>query len=171
MRDYTIEEIREDHPKWADLLTFIEDNDLLRNGVLAKGADKSDRCLIMASMNSTIVGLLMFLIQPIGPEVDCPVLLNKEGVPLKEAKIRSFFVAEDLRGRGIGTGLQEEALVLAARMGAYQVRSRSEVSRKANYTIKLKLGYAASPEMWEDKDENHPEGIVKTPAFCFTKRV
>ena len=61
MQNHIIEEIREDHPQWPDLLTFLEDNDLLRNGVLAKGADKEDRCLIAASLNGSIVGLLMFL--------------------------------------------------------------------------------------------------------------
>ncbi len=165
--DFTIERIDEGHPRWTDLTAFIEAHGLSRNGVYA---EKSARCLLAASVEGRIVGFLMFLVQPIGPEVECPVLCDRNGKVLTEAKIRCFLVLEGCRGRGIGTALQREALVRAAEMGAYQVRSRSDVSRKANYAIKLKLGYAASPEITETRDDSSPGGVRRTQGYCFVKR-
>ena len=165
--DFTIEQIDEGHPRWTELAAFIEAHGLQRNGVYA---EKSSRCLLAASVGDRIAGFLMFLVQPIGPEAGCPVLHDRNGNALTEAKIRSFLVVERYRGRGIGTALQREALVRAADMGAYQVRSRSDVSRKANYAIKLKLGYAASPEITATNDDSKPDGIRRTQGYCFVKR-
>ena len=164
--DYTIEQIDEGHPRWAELTAFIEAHGLQRNGVYA---EKPARCLLTATVDERIVGFLMFLVQPIGPEVGCPVLRDRDGTVLTEAKIRSFLVIEGCRGKGIGTALQREALARAAAMGAYQVRSRSDVSRKANHAIKLKLGYAASPEITDARDDSKPGGIRRTQGYCFVK--
>ena len=169
--DFVIDQIDEPHARWQELRNFIDVNGLVRNGVFAEGADKSDRCLLAASSDGSIVGFLMFLVQTIGPEAGCPELLDRHGTPLVEAKIRSFLVLEEFRGEGIGTALQREAIVKAADMGAYQIRSRSDIDRVANYAIKLKLGYAASPETFETKDDAQPDGILRTQSFCFTKRL
>ena len=165
--DFTIEQIDEGHPRWTELTAFIEANELSRNGVYA---EKSARCLLAATLGDKIVGFLMFRVQPIGPEAGCPVLRDRNGIALTEAKIRSFLVVEGYRGKGIGTALQREALVRAADMGVYQVRSRSDVSRKANYAIKLKLGYAVSPEITDVKDDSKQGGIRRTQGYCFVKR-
>ena len=169
--DVSIEQIDEAHQRWVELTHLIEANGLVRNGVYAEGADKADRCLLAASVNREIVGFLMFLVQPIGPEAGCPVLFGRDGKPLTEAKIRSFFVIERQRGHGIGTALQREAIIRARAMGVYQVRSRSDISRKANYAIKLKLGYAATPEAEEVQDESNSGEIRHTYGYCFIKRI
>ena len=169
--DVSIEQIDEPHQKWNELNQFIEANGLVRNGVYAEGADKADRCLLAASVKREIIGFLMFLVQPIGPEVGCPMLFGRDGKPLTEAKIRSFFVVERYRGNGIGTALQREAITHARDMGVYQVRSRSDVSRKANYAIKLKLGFAATPEAEETQDESKPGEIRRSYGYCFIKRL
>ena len=105
---------------------------------------------------ATVMGILVFVVQPIGPEMDCPVLCDPTGTPLTELKIRAFHVREEHRGQGIGTALQREALREAGRFGCYQVRSRSDFSRAANYAIKLKLGFAAHPGLRRLRDQDEP---------------
>ena len=77
--------------------------------------------------------------------MDCPILTDRNGNELTEAKIRAFHVDALHRNRGIGTALQRLVLAMARDLGCFQVRSRSATSRDANYAIKIKLGYACHP--------------------------
>jgi GNAT superfamily N-acetyltransferase len=141
---FVIEEWNARHPRWLELVDYISAQNLA-HGVLDEDGDVPSRCLLVAIQDHKLVGFLMFLVQPIGPEMDCPVLQDRRGQPLTEAKIRAFFVTAAYRDQGIGTALQREVLRCAADLGCYQVRSRSAYSRQANYAIKLKLGFAAHP--------------------------
>ncbi len=74
---------------------------------------------LAAVQNGESAGFLMVVVQPIGPEMDCPVLCDRAGNPLTEAKICAFHVREAARSQGIGTALQREVLRLAEELGCY----------------------------------------------------
>ncbi|MBA3531720.1 MAG: GNAT family N-acetyltransferase [Ardenticatenales bacterium] len=152
---WTIEAWSEIHPRWGEMVRYIEGEELDR-AVLAAGRLVDEGRLLAAVHGGEIVGFLMFLVQPIGPEMDCPVLCDSEGTALTEAKIRAFHVREAQRGQGIGTALQRAVLRLAGELGCYQVRSLSSYTRHANYAIKLKLGFVAHPTIRQLKDRQEP---------------
>jgi GNAT superfamily N-acetyltransferase len=126
---------------------------------LEKRGELAQACFLVAQQRSEIAGTLIFIQQPIGPEMDVPVICDSGGTPLLEAKIRSFYIRESFRNRGIGTQLQREALHLAAETGCYQVRSRSELDKAANYAVKLKLGFAMHPAERIFQDGRRSPGV------------
>jgi GNAT superfamily N-acetyltransferase len=100
--------------------------------------------LLVASMPEQAIGFLRFVIQTIGPDMDCPeVVVN--GVALTEAKIMAFGVAEEWRRQGIGRALQSAAINHARKLGCYQVRSHSDGDSDANHQLKLAMGFAIHP--------------------------
>lgn len=155
MSSFDIEEWEETHPHWQELIRYIE-SEQLAYGVLDEQGRVPGAHLLVAVQAYQLMGFLMFLVQPIGPEMDCPILCDREGRALTEAKIRAFHVREEWRGQGIGTALQREVLHMAAAQGCYQVRSRSDFSRQANYAIKLKLGFVAHPAIRSLKGGEEP---------------
>jgi GNAT superfamily N-acetyltransferase len=148
MLDYRIDEWFPQHPRWPDLETYAHQNDLVHGVINEDGLTPTSHFLVALVADETgedVAGLLMFLVQPIGPEMDCPILVDSNGNELTEAKIRAFHVDTPHRRRGIGTTLQRATLEKAANLGCFQVRSRSASSRDANYAIKIKLGFACHP--------------------------
>ena len=132
---------------WGKLDPFFVTADLshIPAGVKREGRE-TETHLVVALSDDQMVGGLFFLVQPIGPEMDIPVVCDpSSGEPLMEAKIRAFFVLPEMRNKGIGTRLQQAILGKAAELGCFQVRSRSEPDKDANYAIKLKLGFAMHP--------------------------
>lgn len=144
MNQFSISEWTQTHPRWPELVTYIKAQKLERAVIDEYGLVPTAHFLV-ATQEEQLVGFLMFLVQPIGPEMGCPILTDHNGVALTEAKIRAFYVTEAYRRQGIGTALQKEVLRRAGALDCYQVRSRSEFSRQANYAIKLKLGFVAHP--------------------------
>ena len=47
----------------------------------------------------------------------------------------------------------------AAELGAFQVRSRSELSKIENYAIKIKLGFACHPDLRTFRNGSTEEGV------------
>lgn len=84
---------------------------------------------------------------------------------LLEAKIRAFHVLPKHRNRGVGTALQRQVLALAPALGCYQVRSRSELSRGANYAIKRKLGFGMHPAVRTFADGRTSPGVYWVKAI------
>lgn len=100
--------------------------------------------LWVATSGGEVVGFLRFVIQSIGPDMDCPeVVMN--GERLMEAKILAFGVASEWRRQGIGRALQEAAIIHARKLGCYQVRSHSGGELDANHQLKLAMGFAIHP--------------------------
>jgi GNAT superfamily N-acetyltransferase len=129
------------HPRWPALQALI-DNEGQANWV-AFGAEWHQSSHVLAvSLNDEPAGFLRYVIQPIGPDMDCAPLRRGEE-ELLEAKVLAFGVAAPFRRRGLGRRLQLEAIRRARSAGCYQVRSRSDTGHAANHQLKLSLGFAA----------------------------
>lgn len=135
----------EAHPRWDELKRYVAENEPSPYAM----RDDDETLHFYAGIAQTeagqLVGYHVFLVQPIGPEMDVPALKNGSGNVLTEAKIRVLFVEEFLRGQGIGTRLQEATLRFAGQLGCFQMRSRSSLDKVANYRIKMRLGFACHP--------------------------
>jgi GNAT superfamily N-acetyltransferase len=149
MELFTIEEWGPTSPRWPEFVAYVTAEALAFGAIDERGLVPEAHFLAALWGGDKLVGILMFLVQPIGPEMDVPVLRNGAGEPLLEAKIRVFHVLDAYRNKGVGTALQRHVLRRAAALGCYQVRSRSEFSRSANYAVKLKLGFVAHPAIRE----------------------
>lgn len=96
--------------------------------------------------DGSAVGLLRYVIQPIGPDQNCQRSII-DGVTLTEAKILAFGTRADRRRQGIGTALQRHAITDARAAGCWQVRSHSDGGYRANHRLKFRLGFAFHPEV------------------------
>jgi GNAT superfamily N-acetyltransferase len=99
--------------------------------------------LLVALVDGKPAGFLRYVVQPIGPEIDCAPLHHAER-ELREAKGLAFYVLDDFRRRGLGRRLQAEPLVRARAAGCWQVRSYSAAHHVANHQLKLSMGFAAN---------------------------
>jgi GNAT superfamily N-acetyltransferase len=153
------------HQRWPEWEGFARGADLV-TGIITPDATGAESHYLAALVDEALVGVLMFVIQPIGPEMDVPAIVETAGNPLLEAKIRAFHVLPEHRSRGIGTALQRHVLALAAVLGCYQVRSRSELSRGANYAIKRKLGFGMHPAVRTFADGRTSPGVYWVKAVA-----
>lgn len=147
------EEWESSHPRFPEFLEFVqavapEQHPFVTGEYYARCTSH----LLIALDQDAIAGAIRFAIQSIGPEARCPAL-QLDGVPLTEAKIHVFAVRPASRGQGIGTLLQQWAIRRARELGCYQVASYSSYDKKANYHIKLSLGFAAQPEVHGDNEQ------------------
>jgi GNAT superfamily N-acetyltransferase len=108
--------------------------------------------LLVAVEDETVVGFLRFVLQPIGPDMDCPAVVV-DGVELIESKIMAFGVVPERRRQGIGRALQQAAIERARELDCYQVRSHSSGDNQANHRLKLAMGFAMHPIV--RGDDNH----------------
>ncbi len=148
----------ESHPRWEELKAlskFLGDSPY----VFVDDDPLDFYAAVALSPTNEIVGYHVFLIQPIGPEIGITEIKDRDGNSLQEAKIRGLHVLKAWRNRGIGTRLQKLTLEKAAELGVFQVRSRSEMSKVENYSIKLKLGFACQPDLRTFRDGSTAEGV------------
>lgn len=148
---FSLDEWTEAHPCWPEALEYLFSHRLIENEGVVEGG-----YLLATLSEGVLVGVLVGVVQEVGPEMECPVLRGPQGQALTELKIRVFHVQEPFRRQGIGTELQRAALQLAARLGCYQVRSSSNFTALANYAIKQKLGFAAHPGLRRLRGEEIP---------------
>jgi GNAT superfamily N-acetyltransferase len=138
-----IESWADDHPRWNELRKLIDE--LGQASWVSFQADWHLNSVLLAAMlGGEPVGFLRYVIQPIGPDMDCPVL-ESAGKILSEAKILAFGVRQDQRGKGIGRSLQKAAIQSAQALGCYQIRSYSAAYHPENHHLKLSLGFCAHP--------------------------
>jgi ribosomal protein S18 acetylase RimI-like enzyme len=138
-----VEEWGETHPRWPELVEFIAGQHQT-SWVNFKADFHHSSHLLVAQQGEAIMGFLRFVIQDIGPDMDCPpVTLN--GVILTEAKVLAFGVDPAYRRQGIGRALQEELLRQAKQRGCHQLRSHSGGQNEANHQLKLGLGFGVHP--------------------------
>ena len=108
--------------------------------VLLLGAFCGQRC----------VGFLLCFVQVIGREEGRSVLRDASGTILREGYVDAFGVLLEYRRQGLGRRLQEHAVGLCVDRACYQIRSRSPITSKENYSLKLSLGYAIQPSVEND---------------------
>jgi GNAT superfamily N-acetyltransferase len=95
------------------------------------------------------VGFLRYLIQVIGADEGRPPVMD-HGTALTEGYVEAFGVDPQVRRRGLGTALQEEARRQCRAAGCFQMRSRSPVNSTENYALKLAAGYVVQPSNEND---------------------
>ena len=97
--DITIAEWESQHARWVELLAFV--NQLNQMDWFTFTAEwHSSSHVLVAQRNSEIVGFLRFVIQDIGPDMDCPPIQWK-GENLGEAKVIAFGVLLSQLRQGI----------------------------------------------------------------------
>lgn len=153
----TIEVWAENHPRWEEMATFVTERE--SSPYILKDDDPVPFFASVALNGEEIVGYHIFLLQPLGPEMGVSEIRAQDGVVLQEAKVRGLWVEPDFRNQGLGTRLQEATLEKAKGLGAFQVRSRSALDRVENYAIKIKLGFAAHPDLRRFRDGREEQGV------------
>lgn len=138
-----IEEWTATHPAWSRLQNLIAGLDQSSWSAFTADWHLSSHFLV-AHRQEEPLGFLRYVVQYIGSDAGwSPIELH--GKSLTEAKVIAFGVAPAHRRRGIGRHLQERLIEQAGAAGCYQVRSRSDENNKANYQLKLSLGFAVHP--------------------------
>ena len=156
--DVALEFWNEDHPRWDKLKALSAKLGDSRYVFYDEDPYPFYACVALTGENQ-IIGYHVFLIQPIGPEMETSELTDRNGATLMEAKIRGLNVLKPWRNRGIGTSLQALTLEKAAELQVFQVRSYSDRSRVENYTVKFKLGFGYHPTLRRYKDGTTVEGV------------
>src|SRR5688500_11949064 len=103
--DISIDEWESSHPRWSELLELVAQLNQFDWFTFRAEWHQSSHMLV-AQLNSEIVGFLRFVLQDIGPDADCPPIQWK-GKNLREAKVIAFGVPPTQRQQGIGRKLQE----------------------------------------------------------------
>lgn len=150
------------HLRWSELMSLPDVEDL-------RLEDKAQEWhlgiyTLVALEENEIAGILRFWTQAIGVDEDKPPFMV-EGTAAIEAKVVTFHVLHGFRNRGIGRSLEVAAVEWARELGCYQVRSRSEYSRRENHHLKASLGFGISP------GRNRPDTPKDTAFFVLPLRV
>ena len=95
------------------------------------------------------LGFLRFYVQVVGSEEGRPPVMF-DGSPVTEGFVEALGVDPAARRMGIGSALQLAAQQLCRARGCYQIRSRSPVSSRENYAMKLAAGYVLHPSNEND---------------------
>lgn len=140
---YTIEEWLPINPRWSEFAACV-DSEGQTDWVFSEHFAQFPRTFLVALYENQVIGFLMFYLQPIGPESDCPPL-HQNGAWLIEAKIVGFGVRKAHRRQSVGQMLQAKAIQRARELGCYQLRSYSSSQNIANFQLKLRMGFAAVP--------------------------
>ena len=141
--DIIIDEWTPTHDRWSELLNLVTQLDQMEWFTFTREWHLSSHVLV-AQRGSEIVGFLRFVLQDIGPDMDCPPVAWK-GENLREAKVLAFGVLKSLRRQGFGRMLQEALRERAHEVGCYQIRSHSSGDNVENHQLKLSLGYGIHP--------------------------
>ena len=141
--DIIIEEWTAQHDHWSELLELVTQLNQM-DWFTFTGEWHFSSHVLVARRGSEILGFLRFVIQDIGPDMDCPPVQWK-GETLREAKVIAFGVLPDRRRQGIGRNLQEALRQRAQELGCYQIRSHSSGDNLENHQLKLALGYGVHP--------------------------
>jgi len=135
----------------TDLLALRETAEVLDQGryILEIKLASEESLLIGAFEGERCIGFLRLLVQVIGHEEGRPPVLL-DNVALREGYVEAFGVLPAYRRQGIGQKMQEFAMTLCKERGCYQIRSRSPVTSRENYALKLKMGYTLHPSAEND---------------------
>lgn len=150
-----IETFTTTHRLWPAYLAHLEQHQMRRWVINDQGQPNHDTYFLGCAAGEVVVGHLSLKRQPIvipatawNNNQEHP-LLDATNAPRCEAFVQTFAVDEAQRRQGIGTALQRAGLALARELGCYQMRSWSSLDKLANYALKLKLGFAVHPAIFE----------------------
>jgi GNAT superfamily N-acetyltransferase len=132
-----------DHQLWPAYRAHLE-----RVGMARWAQPAPDMFFLGVCQDETIIGHLSLRVQPIIIPGD-QTIPGPDGEPLRETYVQTFAVEESYRRQGFGRALQLAALDLTKDLGCYQMRSWSSLDKSANYALKLDLGFAAHPAIFE----------------------
>ncbi len=151
-----VRQFKPDQSGWEAYLAHLRQNDQSNWVLDEQGLPKKPGAIFLGALvGGQVVGSLTLFVQEIIiPETDWSqgkehLLKESDGLPLKETFVQTFLVEEAYRRRGIGQALQKEAVRVSAALGCYQMRSWSSLDKPANYRLKLKLGFAVHPAIYE----------------------
>ncbi|NLX09846.1 MAG: GNAT family N-acetyltransferase [Chloroflexi bacterium] len=152
-----IEEFGLEHPQWVAYVAHLVRVDAAR-WVLddVESGEPKTGCLYLGALEGEqVIGHIALFDQPIiipatawSGNVATP-LTGPDGVQLRETFVQSFAVDEAYREQGVGRELQLAALAMTADLGCIQMRSWSSLDKRANFALKLSLGFAVHPAITE----------------------
>ena len=150
----TIIRLTPDRPEWPAFVAHLEACNDAQWVLDESGLPLEDNLVFFAALeDGEAVGSLSLIRQEITiPETEWAgdrdrVLRDEHQNPLFEILVQTFRVNEAHRRRGYGRALQEAALSYAKESGCMQMRSWSSLDKKANYALKLSLGFGFHPEV------------------------
>lgn len=137
---------------WPDYITHLLRVNMARWGVAADGSPLADTFYFGVVVESGVVGHLSLKRQPIlvppAPS-GTSALVGADGRALEEMFVQTFAVEETHRRRGYGRALQAAALDFTRENNCYQLRSWSSFDHRANYALKISLGFGVHPTLYE----------------------
>jgi GNAT superfamily N-acetyltransferase len=146
-----VEAFTADHPLWTHYLAHLERAGQTRDALNGTGNARPDCHYLGLVHDGDVIGNLVIRMQPIivpatpwSGDMET-ALTGPDGQGLQEMFVQTFAVDPQHQRRGYGRALQLAALALARERGCYQLRSWSSLDRRANYVLKLTLGFAAHP--------------------------
>ena len=149
-----VERIEPGHVLWEALRAHLARVDMESWVIDKAGRPVPDVYFLGVVDNEYVVGHISIKLQDIiipatewGGGIERP--LTKDDRRLTETFVQTFAVDEAHRRRGHGRILQLAALDLTKEIGAYQMRSWSSLDKLGNYMLKLNLGFAAHPAIYE----------------------
>jgi GNAT superfamily N-acetyltransferase len=143
VKNVRIEEWDASHRRFTELLEFVQIQDKSNWFSFTADWHLSSHSLVALNQRE-LVGFLRFVVQPIGPDDDCPPVRSHAEI-LTEAKVLAFAVQPAYQGHGIGKKLQQRLVRRAKALGCYQIRSHSGGTHTENHQLKLSLGFGVHP--------------------------
>jgi GNAT superfamily N-acetyltransferase len=143
-------EIDDTHTLWPELLELVKSVEQRLEWLTSKEDYHLSNHVLVAVENNVLIGFLRFTVRefgwPLGDGIS-PITFN--GKKLIEAKVETFGVRKNYQNKGVGRVLQKETMKRAKEIGCYQLRSKSACHAKANYHLKISLGFGVQPHRKE----------------------
>jgi GNAT superfamily N-acetyltransferase len=166
----SVEQFSADHALWPEYLTHLGRVKMARWAVKVDGVPFDDHYYLGVVKDGQVAGHLSLKRQAIRvPTADLQddqsaAIIDANGQTPWETYVQTFAVDEGYRRRGYGRALQLAALRLTQTLGCYQMRSWSSVDHGPNYALKISLGFAISPAIYETGSGLKVSGVyfVKT---------
>lgn len=150
-----VERITPEHTLWARMVEHLQVGDWDRWVLDPDGNLPSNLYLIGITEAGRVVGHISIQVQGIvvpateWSDNKTSAITNHDGMALRETFVQTFGVEEVHRRKGYGRILQAAAIDLSRELGAYQMRSWSSLDKPANYALKVSMGFAVCPAIYE----------------------
>jgi GNAT superfamily N-acetyltransferase len=150
----TIIRLTPKNPQWPSFVDHLKACNDAQWVLDESGLPLKENLVFFAALaDGDAVGSISLIRQEITiPETDWAgdrdrVLRDEHENPFYEILVQTFRVNQVHRRKGYGRALQQAALNFAKESGCMQMRSWSSLDKKANYALKLSLGFGFHPEV------------------------